>query len=431
MSKRHNGAHKRAEWSLVCANERGEFWDEPKLAGAARSGLYLRLPRREELSPLPEAAVLQFLPQRAPLGWPAGSSDDEEPLVYEGALAVAAQLPSGWTRTLLPAWENLEGAEALPIFGYTAVFYHEDRLWCAAVQTEDNDRWHPCDYALPELEECIKELKKLFPHNRLIDHLAHCATCYGCYNAQNIFYGRWEGAAPISPVCNATCRGCISKQPEGAPPSPQIRLQFKPTAEEVAELGVFHLSRAERGIYTFGQGCEGEPSLQADVASEAIRLIRQKTEKGTLHMNSNGSKPNECVKMFEAGLNSLRVSLCSAREETYNAYYRPRGYAFKDVLQTIKLARQYGLWVSLNLLLLPGLNDTTKELDALLELVNRYDVNMIQMRNLNIDPDWLSEEMELPEEMGIGVAEMIKRLRREAPKVRIGSHNPSREEMVK
>ncbi|MGM9991474.1 MAG: radical SAM protein [Candidatus Bruticola sp.] len=431
-SVRHGSfnAPSEAAWALICSDSEGNFWDEPTLRAAARSGREIRPPKRCELSPLPKTAQLQYLPGRFPLAWPVGESTENEPLVCEGAYVLAAQLPSGWTRTLLPAWEVEEGADTLPIFGYTAVFSHHGELWCAAVPTEQNPRWDPCAYALPELDSDIKKLEKRFPNNRLLGQLKVCAQEYGCYNAQNIFYGRWEGAAPISPQCNARCRGCISKQPEGAPPSPQIRLNFTPSVEEIVELGLFHIGRAERPIFTFGQGCEGEPLLQADRAAEAIKIIRQHTDRGTLHMNSNGSLPQKALKLFEAGLNSMRVSMCSAREETYNAYYRPQGYKFSDILQTIELGRSHGVWISINLLLMPGLNDTPTELEALIKMVRRLDVNMIQLRNLNIDPDWLFAQIELPKEKSLGIPAFIERLQRECPHLRLGSHNPAKEEMA-
>ncbi|MGM9997796.1 MAG: hypothetical protein ACI38Q_00100 [Candidatus Bruticola sp.] len=55
---------------------------------------------------------------------------------------------------------------------------------------------------------------------------------------------------------------------------------------------------------------------------------------------------------------------------------------------------------------------------------------LIQLRNLNIDPDWLFRQIELSQESGIGIPAFIERLRSECPHLRLGSHNPSREEMA-
>ena len=169
--------------------------------------------------------------------------------------------------------------------------------------------------------------------------------------------------------------------------------------------------------------------LQAARAAEAVKIIRQHTDKGTLHMNSNGSLPQNALKLFEAGLTSMRVSMCSAREDTYNGYYQPRGYKFADVLQTIKFGREHGVWISVNLLLLPGLTDTPREVEALVKMFNDLDVNMVQLRNLNIDPDWLFTQIDPPVEKAIGVPAFIETLKRECPHLHIGSHNPAREEM--
>ena len=231
---------------------------------------------------------------------------------------------------------------------------------------------------------------------------------------------------PVSPVCNAGCRGCISLQPEGRPPSPQIRLNFVPSVEEIVELGLLHIANPE-AIFTFGQGCEGEPLMQADTIAKAIKEIRSHTNAGTLHMNSNGSLTDGARKVIEQGLDSMRVSMISAREETYNAYYQPRNYAFANVTETIRIAKANGLWVSINLLLVPGLNDSRQELEALIDFVNTNKVDMIQMRNLNFDPDLLFQEVPVPDEPSLGVPEMMRILRREAPQVRLGSHNPHKE----
>ena len=408
----------------MVADAQGQFGDEPFLEGAARSGFKVRAPRREELSPWIEEAPLQFLPGRQPLAWPAGRVQGP-PRPLEGeSWAVVTLPPAGWVRTLLPAWRVTPGAEDLPIFGYTPLFVREGELYWAALPLELNLHWDPKEYDKPSLEADIEATKRALPGNRLLEQLAICAREYGCCNAQNIFYGRWEGAVPISPQCNARCRGCISKQPAGGPPSPQIRLDFTPTVEEIAQLALFHLRRAPDPILSCGQGCEGEPLLQAERAAQAVRLVRAQEGRGTLHMNSNGSLPQKAQLLFEAGLDSMRVSLCSALEESYVAYYQPQHYKFRDVLETIERGRAAGVWISLNLLFVPGLNDTPRELEALIELIQRYGVNMLQLRNLNGDPDWLLAQMARPGEEGIGIPQMIATLRRECPALRLGTQNP-------
>jgi Pyruvate-formate lyase-activating enzyme len=72
----------------------------------------------------------------------------------------------------------------------------------------------------------------------------------------------------------------------------------------------------------------------------------------------------------------MRVSLNSARAGLYERYYRPSGYSFDDVRASIREGRSRGLWVSLNLLVFPGVTDTEEELDALARLVGENGVSM-------------------------------------------------------
>lgn len=403
--------------SMLTATKRGAISDEAAHAAVGRSGNRVRPVKSAEWSPMPEGTVLHYLPDRLARGRNRKTGSIETVAVSgrerHKALAVAAVLPNGWARTLLPAYEATPGAVRLPFFGYTAVGYHasSDEMWVAAVQTEDNVRWSPFQYATPDLAQTVARRKAESPGNRLLAHHGHCAIDYQCYNAQNIFYRRWEGAIAVAAACNARCHGCISLQPDDMPPSPQERLDFVPTVEEIVEIGVPHLDAGE-AILSFGQGCEGEPLLKAPIIAQSIKAMRAQTQRGTLHINTNGSDPAAISRLIDAGLDSVRVSLNSVTPQRYTDYYRPANYTFADVEETVRRCRAAGLQVTLNLLYFPGLSDTEAELSALEAFITAHAVDQVQMRNLNIDPDhYLATQAPLDGE-GVGVPEMVERLRR-------------------
>lgn len=406
---------------LMAADESGNIWDVRGWTPAVRTGVDFLPGGEQHWIEAPPGTRLQFLQGRQPLGWPKGADLHDPPIPLEGGLAVAAQLPSGFARTLLPAYVRSHGAPYLPFFGYTAVAFRDGKSWVAAVQTDANPHWSPTHYGGPDLEAAIAEARHRFPGNRILDQLEICSLRYGCYNAQNIFLERWEGAVPVSPACNAECIGCISMQPEEAPPSPQERFRFVPTLDEVVQLGVHHL-KAPDSIFSFGQGCEGEPLLQAKLIAESVRQIRSLTSMGTLHLNTNASRPEAFRQVVEAGLDSVRVSLNSVIEPTYASYYQPRGYQFSDLESCIRLARANGVLVSLNYLHMPGWNDCQAEVDALLDYVQRLDIQMIQMRTLNIDPDMYAQAVPRPGGKALGMGELLRRLRADCPHLVIGNH---------
>jgi MoaA/NifB/PqqE/SkfB family radical SAM enzyme len=265
------------------------------------------------------------------------------------------------------------------------------------------------------------------PENRLIRHLGeNCSIRYCCPAARNFFLGRWECPIPVSPACNSNCIGCISFQPEEhALQSPQERLSFIPTVDEIVEFAVPHLEYAERPIVSFGQGCEGEPLLVWQLIRDAIKEIRKKTTRGIINMNSNGSKPAAVEELMKAGLNSIRVSTNSARKEVYESYYLPNNYAFEDIVESSRIVRQYGGWASINYFTFPGMTDHPDEFEALRKWIRYADLSMIQWRNFNIDPDWYLGKInitELPE--GIGIRQVMSAIKTEFPNLRYGYFNP-------
>ncbi len=396
---------------LLYADEQGRMYDHG-LGAVGRTGDRLVEIVAEDMLELPPGASLTLLPGSAPVGMDKHGDFKllrQVPGDGGSAMAVGALLPQGYTRTLLPGY-RLQANQMLPLLGYAAVAWREGRVYVAAVRTDDPDHWAPVHYNSIDLPRLVQDRLSRAPQNRVLTQLAHCALEYSCYTAQNIFYSRWEGGLPMSPVCNARCLGCISLQPAQCCPSPQTRLTFRPTCTEALEVALHHLRYASEGIISFGQGCEGEPALAADEIAEVISAIRQKTSRGTINMNSNAGYTRGVNKICSSGLDSLRVSLISAREQVYQAYYRSRDYCLADVSESIRIARSLGVYVSLNLLVLPGLNDRDAEIEALVNFIDDNSVNKVQLRNLNIDPDYFFSQVTADGEI-CGVEQLIETLR--------------------
>lgn len=411
---------------LLWADECGEIREAEKYYALGRSARSLAALPPDSMIPLPSGSTLYLLPGRLPVGISVRSgkiSPIESPpdTGYRGkALAVAAILPPGYLRTFLPAWKKVSKGY-LPFNAFTAVAFRDGQIWAAAQPVSESIRWNWSQYDCVGLSHKIKEALRDFPGNRILRHLSRCAEEFHCYTAQNIFLNRWEGGIPSSPSCNASCLGCISHQSDSqGPPAPQDRIRFVPSPEEIAELGLRHLTKSEWTIVSFGQGCEGEPLLQSKILSLAISAMRKATGRGTININTNGSLPEALFLLLDSGLDSLRVSLNSAVESNYLRYFRPSGYAFGQVLQSLKAAKDKGAFLSLNLLVLPGITDGKKEVAALENLLRSCRVDMIQMRNMNIDPDLFFDYMQPDADEELGILNMLQTLKKNFPDLKIG-----------
>jgi len=372
---------------LAYCDAKGRIYFDERAVPLADGGA-VREPLPAELIPAPPGTVPMILPGRRPLTRSGPESR---------RFAVAAMLPAGYTRLLVPAYAKERSAPALPLFGYTFACVVDDELHVAAMKTDESDDWRPRTFAPGELEGILERRLATDPQNRVLRQVALCSREYGCFTAQNVFLERGEAALPVSPKCNARCVGCISEQePQAGLPSPQQRIADEMSASDLARVALHHLERVEDGIVSFGQGCEGEPLLRSIAIAQAIETIRSARDNGTINLNTNGSMPSALERCIDAGLQAVRVSLNSFRPAVYAAYYRPIGYALDDVLASIALAVRRGLRVSLNVLTHPGVTDDAAEIAAMEAFLRDVPVAMVQTRTLNIDPEWYFEAVGRP-----------------------------------
>lgn len=416
--------------SLVYCDESGNILDLPDLymAGASH-GRYLK-PALEDLIELPEGSDFFTLPQRLPVGIDKVTG---EPLLIEDdprfpgkkIFAVAVFMAPAHTATLTAACQSLDDAPLLPLFAYTAVGWYDGKFWVAGFRSDSDQRQDSDRFNQRSIDRrCQRRLKK-HPGNRLIQHLGTCCLTYRCPAARNYFLDRWEAPLPTSPGCNARCLGCISLQPSQSCPSTQERLQFTPSIREILEVSVPHLNNAERPVVSFGQGCEGEPLLQADLLESAVLEIRRKTARGTINCNTNASIPEAVGRLGGAGLDSIRVSLNSARKKYYHNYYRPSNYTFAEVRESIRIMKSCGGFVSLNYFVLPGFTDSEEETAAFMELIDETGPDLVQLRNLNIDPEWYLQEIGSPcGQPSYGIRTWLDMVSSRFPSLRFGYYNP-------
>lgn len=409
---------------MVYADSSGQVYDHPRLKMAVWDGHQIRLPNEDELVPLPEGSDLFLMPRRFPLGF---SGKKNHLIEYDGAdeggsVAVSAFLAPAYLRLTHPAVRTLDQAPTLPLFAYSPVGWADGIFWTTAVRIDPEKRQDPALFELPKVRSGVdRDLTKM-PENRLLKQLRKCALEYGCRAAQNFFLKRWECPLPTAKSCNASCLGCISWQ-DGEIPVTQERIAFTPTAAEIAQVACTHFARVEDPVASFGQGCEGEPLTRASLLIDAVKLIRKEYSQETVNLNTNASMPEAVEELADVGLSSIRVSMASPSPELYNAYHRPSGYDFDHVLASIKIAKDKGLFVSLNLLVFPGLTDRASETAALGRLVDDFGIDMIQWRNLNVDPEYYLDQMPGPEQ-GIGILKLLSDVSASHPKLKHGYFNP-------
>jgi pyruvate-formate lyase-activating enzyme len=409
---------------ILYSDGEGNIYEDTSLYVVGRAGWDAMPIDPADWIELPEGGNLYELPGRRGIGLDVETG---EMRLCDKGWAVAAFIPPAHTGLYIAAYETEAEAPTLPLFCYTAAGWLDNKTYVPAVRIEQDIRQECSGYDDEKIASGTETLLANYPHNRLVKHLMeNCCMTYNCPAARNFSMSRWECPVPTSPACNANCIGCISFQPSDETiVSTQDRLTFKPTAEEIVEFTVPHLNNAPFPIISFGQGCEGEPLLMWETIRASIIEIRKHTDKGSININTNGSKPDAVKALCEVGLNSIRVSTNSARKHIYEPYYRPNNYQFEDIIESLKVMRSYGGWASINYFVFPGMTDSVEEYEALRKLIIDTDLSMIQWRNFNIDPDWYMGKIGVNEtgEM-LGVKQLMSLIAEEFPKVKFGYFNP-------
>jgi hypothetical protein len=81
--------------------------------------------------------------------------------------------------------------------------------------------------------------------------------------------------------------------------------------------------------------------------------------------------------------------------------------------------------VSLNYFILPGFSNSKLETEAFMELIDETRPDFIQLRNLNIDPEWyLGEIGSTADPPAFGIRDWLNKIRHSFPSLGFGYFNP-------
>jgi pyruvate-formate lyase-activating enzyme len=414
---------------MIYADADGRVYDHPYYRMAGFSGTTPADLVGKDLIPLPKFSKLFYIPNCPPIGLDPQTREFKivSEIELDGNItacyAVAAFLEPGLVRSHLPAVDYRQKSYILPMWAYTAAGFRNKQYWASGFRIEYNHKWDPRNYDDRELIPAIQKFKRGQPCGPLVEHLINCATENHCFAAKNLFLNRWEAPIPLSQRCNALCLGCLSLQPDLSCEPSHHRISFRPSREEIVALAVEHLNHAPDAIVSFGQGCEGEPLTEYRLIAESIKGIRDRTQKGTINLNTNGSWPERIRLLARTGLDSVRISLNSARPAFYMAYYRPKGYRFKDVVAAIALSKEMGLYTMINYLVFPGITDQEEEIHALRALIRKTGIQFVHLKNLNIDPQLYWERMPRTTSPALGIKRMVGILKEEFLGLEFGYFN--------
>jgi pyruvate-formate lyase-activating enzyme len=96
------------------------------------------------------------------------------------------------------------------------------------------------------------------------------------------------------------------------------------------------------------------------------------------------------------------------------------------VRQSIAVMKKHGRHVSLNYFILPGFTDDPDEYEAFCALLEACPPDLIQLRNLNMDPEqYLKVVGHAPRKPALGIRRWLALLKKAFPQLKFGYFNPA------
>jgi pyruvate formate lyase activating enzyme len=162
--------------------------------------------------------------------------------------------------------------------------------------------------------------------------------------------------------CNFRCGFCQNWQISQAPRRRGGGIEGQPfPPEAIVRSAVEQGCRSISYTYT-------EPTIFFEYAYETARLAR---EAGLLNnFVTNGYMTAEALEAIHPALDAANVDLKAFRDETYRTVC---GARLEPVLGSIRRMKALGIWVEVTTLVVPGLNDSVGELEAIARFIVSVD----------------------------------------------------------
>jgi len=176
------------------------------------------------------------------------------------------------------------------------------------------------------------------------------------------FFPGSKAMSIATPGCNFHCGFCQNWQISQAPRRTTGGIAGEPFAPQaIVRAAVAEGCRSISYTYT-------EPTIFFEYAYDTARLAR---EAGLANsFVTNGYMTAEALETIRPALDAANVDLKAFRDETYK---RTCGARLEPVLDTIRRMKTLGVWVEVTTLVVPGLNDSPGELEAMARFIASVD----------------------------------------------------------
>lgn len=154
-----------------------------------------------------------------------------------------------------------------------------------------------------------------------------------------------------TPGCNFQCRWCQNWEISQMPRESDLRSGVQASPSELVAAALNTGCRSISYTYT-------EPTVFFEYTYDTAREA-QAAGLGSNYV-TNGYMTEEMLEVFHPYLTAANIDLKALRDQTYRRYV---GARLQPVLDSLVRMKQFGIWLEVTTLVIPGINDDTAELN--------------------------------------------------------------------
>ena len=171
------------------------------------------------------------------------------------------------------------------------------------------------------------------------------------------FYPGSQAFSIGTPGCNMHCDWCQNWEISQMPREQHFIAGYELSPADLVSAAKKSACRSIAYTYT-------EPTIFFEYSYDTARLAR---EAGIANVYvSNGYMSPEMLELFHPWLDAANIDLKTFRDETYRKY---TGAGLQPVLDSLKKIHDYGIWIEVTTLVIPGVNDDPQELREIAEFI--------------------------------------------------------------
>ena len=345
--------------NLVFADKNGTVYDHPLLKSVFRTANYNIVPYELEMIPLPSDCILKMIPDAIPFSYDQMQAKIVE---FSSGFPVYTELPPGYLRILYPSYKsnNLEN-DNFTSSHLAPVGWMNEQFVVPAIFVENKQKIKLDLFK--KLKNIIQEDEKLSFLNKKtkLDFLSNCEIII----KNNTELKQLNKLIPLLTQSNQDF---------------VITMKFDP----------------DKKTY------------------EVIKSLLN--ENITINLNITAFSIEKLNAIFDELIDSLSFDV-----ESFNPdFLKKRSVNFDNLTRSFEFAEKQGVFISVNLLTLPGFTDSTNEVEKTIDFLNTFKIEYLKLRDLKTVPHKFFKENKIESTEILGLKNMLKYIKKRCKRVKMG-----------